>query len=317
MDRIVSVIVPVYNVQATLDRCVRSILDQNVRDMEVILVDDGSPDASSRMCDDWATRDSRIIVIHQENGGLSAARNAGLAVATGRYVTFVDSDDYVESGTYQGCLDYLAHNQDVDILEYPAIVHQGAGRRQQNLTFTTHRTSCHDLIQKQQCWLDGMFTHCYMWNKLFRRSLFEDIVFSVGQIFEDVRIMPLILDRTNLYAVISTGLYHYVDNPQGICMSGLGEKNVSLIEAQLQALEHLGLDLRDRSTDRVMASLINTQIDVWRYSQQRPRQMLLPQRWVSLWGADNTVMRLKLLIHNLFGLRFLCELYRFVYLWQR
>ena len=87
-----SIIIPVYRVEATLDRCVKSVLKQDINDMEVILVDDGSPDGCPKMCDEWAEKDSRISVIHKENGGLSDARNAGIDVACGDYITFVDSE---------------------------------------------------------------------------------------------------------------------------------------------------------------------------------------------------------------------------------
>ena len=99
-----SVIVPVYQVEATLDRCVASIVGQTFSDLEVILVDDGSSDRSPQLCDEWAAKDSRVRVIHKTNGGLSDARNAGLDVATGDFVTFVDSDDYLESDNYQHVL---------------------------------------------------------------------------------------------------------------------------------------------------------------------------------------------------------------------
>ena len=92
----ISVIVPVYKVEPYLDRCVQSILRQTFRAFELILVDDGSPDGCPAMCDAWAKQDRRIRVLHKENGGLSSARNAGLAVATGRYISFVDSDDWIE-----------------------------------------------------------------------------------------------------------------------------------------------------------------------------------------------------------------------------
>ena len=94
MERI-SVIVPIYKVEAYLDKCVQSIVDQTYTNLEIILVDDGSPDRCGQMCDAWAAKDSRIRVVHKENGGLSDARNAGLEIATGTYIAFVDSDDWV------------------------------------------------------------------------------------------------------------------------------------------------------------------------------------------------------------------------------
>ena len=94
---LISVIVPIYNVEEYLNRCVESIVNQTYQKLEIILVDDGSPDNCPRMCDDWAKKDSRIKVIHKENGGLSDARNAGMKITTGEYISFIDSDDYIET----------------------------------------------------------------------------------------------------------------------------------------------------------------------------------------------------------------------------
>ena len=101
----ISVIVPVYNVAAYLDRCVKSIVNQTYADLEIILVDDGSPDQCGTMCDNWAMKDKRIKVVHKENGGLSDARNAGIEVASGDYIGFVDSDDWIEPDMYQDLLE--------------------------------------------------------------------------------------------------------------------------------------------------------------------------------------------------------------------
>ena len=102
-----SVVIPVYRVESTLDRCVESVLRQHVDDMEVILVDDGSPDRCPQLCDEWARRDSRIRVVHKPNGGLSDARNAGIDIATGDYIAFVDSDDWIADDTYAPLLERM------------------------------------------------------------------------------------------------------------------------------------------------------------------------------------------------------------------
>ena len=105
---LISIIVPVYKVENYLDRCVQSLVDQTWSNLEIILVDDGSPDNCGAMCDAWAARDNRIKVIHKENGGLSDARNAGMAIASGTYMGFVDSDDYISSDMYQLLYDRMA-----------------------------------------------------------------------------------------------------------------------------------------------------------------------------------------------------------------
>ena len=105
----ISVIVPVYKVEPYLDRCVKSVLNQTFSDFELILVDDGSPDECPRLCDEWATKDNRIQVIHKENGGLSDARNVGFEASTGEWITFVDSDDWLDATMYEIMLKHAAN----------------------------------------------------------------------------------------------------------------------------------------------------------------------------------------------------------------
>ena len=114
MEDLISVIIPIYKVEAYLDRCVRSILSQSYQNLEIILVDDGSPDQCGKMCDDFAALDSRIRVFHKENGGLSDARNYGVEYANGKYIAFIDSDDYVESHYVEYLHDLIVSN-DADI----------------------------------------------------------------------------------------------------------------------------------------------------------------------------------------------------------
>ena len=116
MNSLISVIVPIYNVEKYLDRCVESIINQTYKNLEIILVDDGSPDNCTQMCDDYAKKDSRIRVVHKENGGLSDARNAGMEVATGEYVSFIDSDDYISLDFYETLFQTMIDN-DSDIVE--------------------------------------------------------------------------------------------------------------------------------------------------------------------------------------------------------
>ena len=110
MNPLISVIVPIYNVEKYLARCVDSIVNQTYKNLEIILVDDGSPDRCPQMCDDYAEKDSRIKVVHKKNGGLSDARNAGMAVATGEYISFIDSDDWIDLETYDLVLEKNVSN---------------------------------------------------------------------------------------------------------------------------------------------------------------------------------------------------------------
>lgn len=189
---LLSVIIPVYRVEHTLQRCVESVLSQGVDNMEVILVDDGSPDNCPVLCDGWAEKDARVKVIHKDNGGLSDARNAGIEMATGDYLSFVDSDDYVEDDTYPALLQIMAEHPDYDLLEYPIV----------------NRLSLEDRTyqQTQEYWLDTKaYLHTYAWNKIYRRHLFDDIRFPVGKIFEDVYTFPQLLRAATTIAIHANG----------------------------------------------------------------------------------------------------------------
>ena len=114
----ISVIIPVYGVEKYLNRCVESVVNQTYKDLEIILVDDGSPDNCPKMCDEWASRDERIRTVHRENGGLSCARNTGLSVASGEYITFVDSDDWIAPDTYEYCINLLNQYEGADVVQF-------------------------------------------------------------------------------------------------------------------------------------------------------------------------------------------------------
>ncbi len=180
MNGVISVIVPIYNVAAYLPECIESILGQNYEKLEVILIDDGSTDNSGSICDAYAARDARIIVIHQKNGGAAAAKNAGLRVATGKYLSFVDSDDYLEPGAYAHMVSRLeATNADViqcsfcDVFPDKALPHLTQDAR-------TDFTCIQYLTKYTQDWTCGL-----LWDKLYVRSIFDDIFFEEGHKIDD------------------------------------------------------------------------------------------------------------------------------------
>ncbi len=206
---LLTVIIPVYNVETTLRECVDSVLGQCVSGMEVILVDDGSPDDCPMICDELAAHDSRIRVVHKANGGLSSARNAGLDIATGVWVTFVDSDDRVEAGTYAPLMDYLLQHDDCDMLEFPL--------RHEGVTRVTPRIDEAVFDSGRHYWYATMaWQHSYAWNKIYRRRLFHNIRFPVGKVFEDLRTLPRLLCHCGEVRTLPVGHYVYRWNEQGI-----------------------------------------------------------------------------------------------------
>ena len=176
-----TIIIPVYKVEAYLDFCLKSIARQNVEDYEVILVDDGSPDRSGALCDAWVRKDGRFRVIHcPENRGLSAARNRGLDEAHGEYVTFVDSDDYISPHTLQANMELLALHPEADVLEYPVCVYHGTAKAYRYTPGTCEITDYTGWAHRKG------YIHSYAWNKIYKRSLWKSLRFPEGRWYEDV-----------------------------------------------------------------------------------------------------------------------------------
>ena len=284
-----TVVIPVYRVEVTLDRCVESVLTQDVDDMEVILVDDGSPDSCPKMCDEWAQRDARIRVIHKENGGLSDARNAGIDVARGDYITFVDSDDWLEAGTYEAVLKLMADN---DIVEFPV------ARR---LSLSDHSyDNMDDYWQREQA-----YTHTFAWNKIYRRSLFDDVRYPKGKVFEDVYTLPLLLRKAKRISTTSKGCYHYEWNPSGITATADGKKLAMLLDAHLTS----GMPM----DDSYYMYLVNIQMDV---REQTGSSLVLPKRKVNASSLKER-QKLKAILLNLLGINTLCRISKFIHLFKK
>ena len=227
-----SVIIPVYNVEATLDRCVASIVVCKLQDVEIILVDDGSPDRCGDLCDQWAKKDTRITVIHKSNGGLSDARNAGIEAATGDYLTFVDSDDYLGEGTLESLMEMAARHPECDLIEYPINQFEGAPN-EQLLTFPDKTYT-----NISQYWYEARaYAHAYAVNKVYRRKLFHEVRYPVGKVFEDIFTLPHLLQAASAVGTCSCGLYHYCHNQQGITSKASGRELLMLLDAHMQITE--------------------------------------------------------------------------------
>lgn len=287
-----SIIVPVYRVEATLDRCLQSIVDQSYNDFEVILVDDGSPDECPAICDRWAAHDNRIRVVHQANGGLSAARNAGLDLAQGEFVTFVDSDDYLAATTLA---EIMPIAEDTDLLEYPIWVHYGSADQ----TFLPLRHQ--EYASPAEYWLQAeAYLHTYACNKIYRRWLFKDVRFPIGRVFEDAFTLPQLLKLSPRIMTTDRGTYFYCDNPQGITSTAQGRQLSQLLDAHLSA--EMPMD------DNYYMRLLNIQMDVYELTGEQPR---LPYRHVCPTGS--ATQRLKAITQNLLGIKGICRINKIIH----
>lgn len=210
MNMLLSVIVPVYNVKSYIDRCIHSILTQSYSDIELLLIDDGSTDGSSLLCDEWAKKDKRIVVVHKVNEGVSAARNMGLDVAKGGYITFVDSDDFIASDTYSENMVYLLNHQSVDILQFP-YCHFINEKDIKDY----HRPLSTLLVGKEQIfknWWSGSPLEYVSWNKIYKRNIWSDVRFNVGHTSEDTWLVADFVKKATSLYISDKGLYYYQRN---------------------------------------------------------------------------------------------------------
>ncbi len=208
----VSVIVPVYNVQAYIRKCLDTLIAQTYKDLEIILVDDGSTDMSGYICDEYAEKDERIKVIHQKNKGLCGARNAGLKVATGAYIGFVDSDDWLKDDMYE----YLVKKLE----EYKADIVSCRYYRVVNGKDTTSRCDGEDVIltQKQAIreLVNRFILRSTFWNKLFKRKVFDGFEFPEGRTYEGTVSMHKVFENAKTIVLLGDPKYYYVDNEGSI-----------------------------------------------------------------------------------------------------
>lgn len=204
---LLSIITPVYNVRSYLERCVLSVLNQSYDNIELILIDDGSTDGSSELCDEWALKDNRIVVIHKENGGVSSARNVGLEIANGEYFTFVDSDDFIALDTYSSNMFFLLEHNDVDILQFPYCNYISDEK-----SLDYHKPPRAMLIGTEQIfrnWWSGTPLEYVSWNKIYKRNIWSDIRFNIGHTSEDTWLVPEFVNRSKTVYISEQGLYYY------------------------------------------------------------------------------------------------------------
>ena len=244
-EPLVSVIVPVYKVGKYLDKCVESIVGQTCKNLEIILVDDGSPDNCPTMCDLWAQKDGRIKVIHKPNGGLSSARNAGLDISCGNFVMFVDSDDWIDESTVQSL---LAISEDADIImcgfssesENGKIFYENSGRKELKGSDILGEYVL-DNIRPEAC------------GKLYSSRLFSDERFDESiKYAEDLDMNYRLMKKAEKFVSTDEGLYHYIRHSGSITSSDMTPNRARLYEITKRFVEESGdnRELREKSICR-------------------------------------------------------------------
>ena len=221
---LVSVIVPVYKVEKYLNKCVESLVGQTLQDIEIILIDDGSPDNCPKICDDWAKKDSRIKVIHQKNGGLASARNTGIKNATSEYISFVDSDDYLDLSFIEKLyLLIIKNSADISICNFARVYENGEAIHLPQCeikdgTFTG-RQICLDFRKVSTTYISAC-------SKIYKKELFNEVSFPIGKINEDEAVAHKLIYPCKKVMLSSDVLYYYVNHNLGENISSsINEKN--------------------------------------------------------------------------------------------
>ena len=233
---LISVIVPVYKVEAYLDKCISSIVNQTYQNLEIILVDDGSPDNCPAMCDAWAERDQRIKVIHKANGGLSDARNAGMEVATGELMGFVDSDDWISPDMYQLLYEnMIEHDSDIAVCGVEVVWEDGTPSRK----LTKEGCCVLNAQEAMRAVIEESWIKQPVWYKLYRADLIREIQFPVGKYHEDVFWSYQAIGRAKRVSVFDQSCYFYMQRNGSIMGEGYSLKRLDALEAKVDRVQYV------------------------------------------------------------------------------
>ncbi len=257
MEDLISVIVPVYKVEKYLNKCIESIVNQTYKNLEIILVDDGSPDECGKICDNYAQKDMRIKVIHKENGGLSDARNAGINISNGKYISFIDSDDYID-------------------LEYIELLYKTIKKDKSDMAISSHKviyengtilekaTKEESILESKEVlkrilYDDGIDLSA--WAKLYKIELFEEIRYPKGRLFEDAATTYKLVDKCKKISIISKSTYNYIIRGNSITNVNFSEKKMDLIistEEMCNYIKKKYPDLEEAANRRLMYAYLST-----------------------------------------------------------
>lgn len=238
LQPLISVIVPIYEVERYLDKCINSIVNQTYTNLEIILVDDGSTDNCSFICDEWGQKDARICTVHKKNGGLSDARNTGLALANGEYISFVDGDDWLKP-EFLETLFNLLEMEKADIAEGGVSYFDEAGKYIRERCYSAKKIKKFNKIDALKALVKDEGLYQTVWNKLYRRKVLEGILFKKGKYNEDDFWTYQVFDRAESVIVTSDKLYCYLQRESSIMGKGYQIKRLDGLQARFERMEYL------------------------------------------------------------------------------
>ena len=259
MYPLISVIVPVYNVEKYIKRCIDSVISQTYKNLEIILVDDGSSDKSGEICDEYEFQDNRVRVIHKTNGGLSDARNAALKIAKGDYIGFVDSDDYIKEDMFETLYKLSEENNaDISIVSFYELIED----RVISVRDSGKLRIMNKLEAMQELLIDTNI-QSYAWNKLFKRELFDGITFPTGKNFEDIATTLILFEKCDKVVLLQEPKYYYIRRNDSI----VGIRNYKTYYDYLEVILDKYYYLKDKYPEIEVYNAYNFVINmIWVYT---------------------------------------------------
>lgn len=234
-EAVISVIIPIYNVEKYIRRCIESVINQTYQDIEIILVDDESPDGCPAICDEYADQDERIKVIHKKNGGLSDARNAGIDISTGKYLMFIDGDDFIDKEMVEKMYHTIIKDgTDMVLCNYEYVDNAGEVVDREHGDVFDRNTS-HIIMNEDEFWEHycryGSLYYVIACNKIYKRKLFQKLRFPKGRVHEDEYVLHKIVSRCQKISCIKDKLYFYVQHNNSIMAVKTGIRNIRCLDA--------------------------------------------------------------------------------------
>lgn len=267
----ISIIIPIYKVEKYIDRCVKSVIDQTYKNLEIILIDDGSPDNCPVICDEWAQRDCRIKVIHKKNGGLSDARNAGIKIASGELIGFVDGDDWISEDMYQ----LLYENMNRNGSDISACGVKIVWNNETNYKLLTPPGEC---VLSRREGMEAIIRESKLkqpvWYKLYKIDVVRGVLFPINKYHEDVFWSYQVIGKADKISVFDTPCYYYFQRENSIMGTSYSLKRLDSLEAKLQRQKYIEKnfpELEELAT-----------VDLWfssLYSMQQSLQFLSPKEY--------------------------------------
>ena len=301
MNPKISIIVPVYKVEPYIHKCIDSILNQTFKDFELILVDDGSPDNCGKICDDYAKKDSRVIVIHKENGGQSTARNRGLDVARGDYIGFIDSDDYIEPDMYELLYNMCIENN-CDISNCSSTIYF----KNKTVVNGGHGLLIHNRKEAMKVATEGILYDECLWTKLIKRELFEGLRIPNGIAYEDTAFTYKLIDKSERVCCMGVAKYNYIKRDESTMDRAIKDVKIDAVlvyEEMYKFMEKKYPELCDlvalklaNNTMRVMNLMIR-QADFNKYKQSYMKiAKILNRRFNRTIRSKEYPMKVKILL---------------------